>query len=121
MTVTSDPSLFERTLSVSRSHGCARVLLAMLAALADKDLRVDRVKTSEPCEAAGLAGTTYRRARTALLAEGEVAIADAGRGRGRCNVWQLHHADSRATPQVAPGGRRRAGRAVRCSPSPMLW
>ena len=65
----------------------------------------DRVTTAELCEAAGLAATTYRRARAALLAGDDVTIEDAGGGRGRCNVWQLPDADSQATPQLAPGRR----------------
>jgi hypothetical protein len=100
-----NPSAFERTLGVSRARGCARVLLAVLAALTDDDRRVDRVTTAELCEAAGLAASTYRRARAALLAGDDVTIEDAGGGRGRCNVWQLPDADSQATPQLAPGRR----------------
>ena len=108
---------FERTLGVSRSRGAARLLLAVLAAFADEELRVEGVMTAELCAAAGLADTSYRRARAALLAAGEVSLPDVGGGRGRCNAWRLCLVESVAVP----GGRvARAGGTARGSAQPLL-
>ena len=50
---------------------------------------VDELSTDDLCRAAGLANSTYRRARTALLASGEVELVDDGGGRGRMNRWRV--------------------------------
>lgn len=84
-----NPPLFEAVLSYSRSRGSARLLLAALAALADDDLTVADVTTEELRAAAGMADSTYRRARSALLLSGEVVLEDAGGGRARTNRWLL--------------------------------
>ncbi len=84
-----NPPLFEAVLSYSRSRGSARLLLAALAALADDDLTVADVTTEELRAAAGMADSTYRRARSALLLSGEVALENAGGGRARTNRWML--------------------------------
>ena len=76
-------------LSHSPLRGPARLLLATLAALADESGVVDELSTDELCRAAGLANSTYRRARTALLACGEVELVDDGGGRGRMNRWRV--------------------------------
>jgi hypothetical protein len=81
--------LFERTLGYSRARGSARLLLATLAALADSELRVADLSTEELCAAAGMADSTYRRARSALLAGGEVELEVVGGGRARTNSWLL--------------------------------
>ena len=81
--------LLERVLSHSHARGPARLLLATLAALADESGAVDELSTDELCRAAGLANSTYRRARTALLACGEVELVDDGGGRGRMNRWRV--------------------------------
>jgi hypothetical protein len=55
--------LFEAALSWSRTRGSARLLLAALAALADEQLAVSRLSTEDLRAAAGMADSTYRRAR----------------------------------------------------------
>ena len=60
--------LLEAVLGYSRARGPARLLLAALAALADENGSVEGLTTDELCRAAGLANSTYRRARAALLA-----------------------------------------------------
>ena len=69
--------LLEAVLCRSRASGSARVLLAVLAALSDKDGVVEDRSTDELRRAAGMADSTYRRARTALLHAGE-AVARLG-------------------------------------------
>jgi hypothetical protein len=84
-----NPLLFERTLAYSRARGPARLVLATLAALADEERIVQGVTTEELLAAAGLADRTYRRARAALLAPGELILDSAGGGRARTNRWRL--------------------------------
>jgi hypothetical protein len=79
--------LLEQVLSHSSVRGPARLLLATLAALADESGLVAELPTDDLCRAAGLANSTYRRARTALLASGEVELVNDGGGRGRMNRW----------------------------------
>ncbi len=99
-------SLFEAVLGYSRTRGSARLLLAALAALADEDLRVEGVSTETLRLAAGMADSTYRRARAAVLASGEVALATAGGGRARTNAWLLTDPCSGdAGALIAPRGR----------------
>jgi hypothetical protein len=98
--------LLERVLGHSRARGAARALLATLAALADDAGAVDDLSTEELCRAAGLADSTYRRARVALLASGEVELLEDGGGRGRKNRWRvIDPAGSLREPVVA--SRRR--------------
>ncbi len=59
--------LLERVLGYSRARGPARLLVATLAALSDDSGAVDDLSTEDLCRAAGLANSTSRRARTALL------------------------------------------------------
>ena len=73
--------LAEAVLGCSPARGPARLLLAALAALSDENGGVEGLATEELCRAAGLANSTYRRARTALLAAGEVELVDDGGGR----------------------------------------
>ena len=58
------------------------------------------LSTDEIRAAAGMADSTYRRARAALLASGELGLATAGGGRASTNRWML------ARPTF---GRRTAG------------
>ena len=81
--------LFEATLARSRSRGGARVLLAVLAALAADDGTVDGLSVEEISEAGGLSDSTYRRARAQLLASEEIELDEQGGGRSRCNRWRL--------------------------------
>jgi hypothetical protein len=84
-----NPHLFEQVLSRSRVRGAARVLLAVLAALAAQDGVVEDVATDELCRAGGLADSTYRRARAQLLQSGELSLEQAGGGRSRRNRWRV--------------------------------
>ncbi len=81
--------LFEAVLSRTRARGPARLLLAVLAALADTDGVVRGVSSEELCAAAGVADRTYRRARRELLESGELALLRGAGGRGNTNVWQV--------------------------------
>ena len=81
--------LFEAVLGHSRSKGSARLLLGALAALADDELGVAGRTTEEIRAAAGMADRTYRRARAALLARGELVLETAGGGRAKTNQWVL--------------------------------
>jgi len=95
-----NPALFEAVLGYSRARGSARLLLAALAAVADDELEVIGLATEEIRAAAGMADSTYRRARAALLASGEVVLGIAGGGRARTNCWQLR--DPRSTDSQSP-------------------
>ena len=98
--------LFEAVLSYSRAQGAARLLLAAAAALADEQRVLEGVTTRQLCTAAGLSDTTYRRARIALLASGELLLRSGNGGRGKANCWEI--ADPRACAgELAPVGRRR--------------
>ena len=90
--------LFETTLARSRSRGGARVLLAVLAALAADDGTVDGLSVEEISEAGGLSDSTYRRARAQLLASGEIELDEQGGGRSRCNRWRLTAAAAAEMP-----------------------
>ena len=100
--------LLEHVLTHSRGRGPARPLLATLAAIADESGVIDEVSTDELCRAAGLANSTYRRARTALLARGEIEIVDDGGGRGRLNRWRVLATGSGPTTSSVRPRRRRA-------------
>jgi len=81
--------LAEAVLGYSSTRGPARLLLAALAALSDPAGVVEGRLTVDLCRAAGLANSTYRRARAALFASGEVVVdGDAG-GRGRTCRWTV--------------------------------
>jgi hypothetical protein len=84
-----NPGLFEAVLSYSRARGPARLLLAGLGALANEDREVVALTTEEIRVAAGLADSTYRRARAALLSAGEVVVDGCSGGRGNTNQWRL--------------------------------
>jgi hypothetical protein len=92
--------LFETVLGYSHSRGPARLLLAVMAALADKQGVVEGVTTERLCAAAGVADRTYRRARASLLAAGEVVLRAGSGGRGNTNCWEIPNPRSRpgATP-----------------------
>jgi hypothetical protein len=100
--------LLEHVLAHSPVLGPARLLLATLAALADESGVVDELSTDDLCRAAGLANSTYRRARTALLASGELDLVEDGGGRGRMNRWRVLAAASWLTTSPARPRRRRA-------------
>jgi hypothetical protein len=97
--------LFESVLGYSRSSGPARLLLASIAALADEYRELDGVSADELCAAAGLAARTYRRARNALIASGELELVRGLGGRGRANCWRI--ADLRVVGWAATSRRPR--------------
>jgi hypothetical protein len=81
--------LFEAVLGRSRAKGSAKLLLGALAALADAELAVADRTTEEIRSVTGMADSTYRRARAALLASGELLLETAGGGRAKTNQWLL--------------------------------
>jgi hypothetical protein len=97
--------LFEAVLGYSRSRGPARLLLAAIAALADEHGLVEGVTTEQLCAAAGVADRTYRRARAALLASGEVVLRSGSGGRGNTNCWEIP--DPRTRAGATPPARAR--------------
>ena len=72
--------LFEAVLGYSHAAGPARLLLATMAAIAGEDGMVQDVSTEQLCAAAGMTDRTYRRARQALLASGELVLETSGVG-----------------------------------------
>ena len=93
--------LFEAVLSRTPRRGPARLLLAVMAALADVDGVVRGVLSEELCAAAGMADRSYRRARRELLESGEVEWLD---GAGTRTSGRSGRRRRRLRP-VAPGGR----------------
>jgi hypothetical protein len=110
--------LFEAVLGYSRTAGAARALLASLAALAGSDGLVDGLSTATLCRAAGLADSTYRRARAALVASGEAVVAADGGGRGRTNRWRVPH-PNRELGLAAPARAKRVP-APRAATRPLV-
>ena len=98
--------LFEALLGYSRAQGAARLLLATAAALADERRVLEGVTTRQLCTAAGLSDTTYRRARTSLLASRELMLVTGNGGRGKANRWEIADPRARAS-EAAPAARRR--------------
>jgi hypothetical protein len=109
-----NPELFETALCYSRSSGPGRLLVASIAALADEDRELDGVSADELCAAAGLAPSTYRRARNALIASGELGLVRGLGGRGRPNRWRV--ADLRSVGQVGMSRPRRRTSATPARP-----
>jgi hypothetical protein len=106
--------LLEVVLGYSRTRGPSRLLLAVLAALADVDGVVEGLLTEELCLTAGLANSTYRRARTALLTSGEVEVDRDTGGRGRTSRWTVRRpSELGAEPAAQPGRRTTPRRGVR--------
>jgi hypothetical protein len=99
-----NPQLFQTVLSYTRARGPARVLLATLAALANDEREVLGLTTDEVCSAAGVSDRTYRRARAALLASGELVAESCAGGRGNTNRWRL--ADPRDLGAPLPARQR---------------
>jgi hypothetical protein len=101
-----NPGLVEAMLSYSRTGGSARVLLATLAAVADQHGTVTGLSAEEIQAAAGMADSTYRRARATLLDSGELVLATAGGGRARTNRWQIPDPSS-INPEAVAAARPR--------------
>ncbi len=99
--------LFESVLVYSRARGPERLLLSTMAALADEEGAVRDLSTEQLCAAAGIADRTYRRARAALLATGQLELVSGVGGRGNTNVWSVR--DPRANGDAAPPPRSRGG------------
>ena len=113
--------LFEAALAYSQARGPARLLLATMAALANEERVVEDLTTEQLCSAAGLADRTYRRARQALLASGELVLLSGVGGRGNTNRWEIpdprllagEPGTRRRSSCATPGGRTTAGRPGR--------
>ena len=106
-----NPQLFEAVLGHSRARGPARVLLATLAALANEHREVVGLTTDEIRSAAGLSDRTYRRARSSLLAAGELVVEDCVGGRGNTCRWRLEDPATVGPPLAARKRVTRAGNA----------
>jgi hypothetical protein len=98
--------LFEAALAYSRARGPARLLLATMTALANEERVVEDLTTAQLCSAAGLADRTYRRARQALLASGELVLLSGVGGRGNANRWEISDPRLLAGEPGRPVGRR---------------
>jgi hypothetical protein len=110
-----NPRLVEAVLTHSRTRGSVRVLLVTLAAVADDHGAVDELSTQELQAAAGMADSTYRRARATLLESGELVLAAAGGGRARTNRWIV--ADPRTiNPTPLTATRQRPAPKARARP-----
>ena len=107
--------LVEAVLSHSRSRGAARVLLATLAAVADRELVVAGFSSDEIRRAASLADSTYRRGRAALLSSGEIALTTAGGGRAITNRWVIRDPRS-VNPQPLVAVQTRPAPPARARP-----
>jgi hypothetical protein len=106
--------LVEAVLGYSRARGPARLLLGALAALSNGNGVVQGLRTEELSRAAGLANSTYRRARAALLASGEVDVEGDTGGRGRTSRSTVHRPCELATgPRVSVTRRRTSRPGVR--------
>jgi hypothetical protein len=106
--------LFGAVLGYSATRGSARLLLATLAAIADEVGAVTDVATDELRRAAGMADSTYRRARAVVLGEGAVTLATPGGGRARTNQWMVHDPRaSNAQPAMAPRTRMTPSQGAR--------
>jgi hypothetical protein len=103
-------ALFEAVLSHSCARGPARLLLAAMAALAGSDGIVEDLSTGYLCAAAGVADRTYRRARQALLASGELILLSGVGGRGNTNRWRIQD------PRLLGGESRRPSSGQRVAP-----
>jgi hypothetical protein len=90
--------LFESVLGYSTATGVARLLLAAMAVLADEDCAVRDFTTEQIYAAAGIAAKSYQRAKTELLASGELVLVNGVGGRGNMNVWTV------PDPRVRAGG-----------------
>ena len=98
--------LFEAVLGYSPTRGPARLLLGVMAALADEHGVVEGVTTERLCAAVGVADRTYRRARVTLLASGEVVLRSGSGGRGNTNCWKIPNPRThRGATQPARGWR----------------
>ena len=98
-------------LGYSPTRGPARLLVAVMAALADDQGVVEGVTTEQLCAAAGAADRTYRRAQATLLASGEVVLRSGSGGRGTRTAGRSRTRAPIAAPRGwhVAGGRAPAG------------
>ena len=107
--------LVEAVLSHSRSRGAARVLLATLAAVADREFVVAGFSSDEIRRAASMADSSYRRGRAALLSSGEIVLTTAGGGRANTNRWVIRDPRS-VNPEPLVAARTRPASPARARP-----
>jgi len=101
-----NPELFEVVLGYSPARGSARQLLAAIAAMANGDHELLTMTTQEIRVAAGLADSTYRRARAAVLRSGDLILERGGGGRGNTNRWRVRDPrEARREPVPSRTGR----------------
>jgi hypothetical protein len=100
--------LAQSVLSHSPAQGAARVLLATLAAVADDTGAVEGRSSDEIRRAAGMAASTYRRARANLLTSGEIVLDAAGGGRAITNRWIVLDPTA-VNPEPLTAAQRRPG------------
>ena len=81
-----------------------------MAALAGGDGILEDLSTEQLRAAAGLPDRTYRRARQALLASGELILLSGVGGRGNTNRWQIQN------PRLSAGEPRRPTSGRRAAP-----
>jgi DnaA N-terminal domain len=98
--------LFEAVLTYSTTRGPERLLQATMAAVADERGEVRDLSTDALCAAAGIADRTYRRARAALLATGQLELVSGAGGRGNTNVWTVRDPRVDADPSAVRSPRR---------------
>ena len=108
--------LFEAVLGYSGARGSARQLLAAMAAMSADDGSLTDVTTEEIRVAAGLADSTYRRARVALVKSGELLLEHGGGGRGVTNHWRVRDPRTSAMPPARPRPSRREAPAGTARP-----
>jgi hypothetical protein len=108
--------LFEAVLGYSTARGSARQLLAAMAAMSAEDGSLIDVTTDEIRAAAGLADSTYRRARTALVESGELLLEHCGGGRGLTNHWRIHDPRTSAMPPARRRPSRREAPPAKARP-----
>ncbi len=99
--------LFEAALTYSHARGPARLLLATMAALASEERVMTDLTTEQLSSAAGLGDRSYRRARQALLASGDLVLLSGVGGRGNANRWKISDPRLLAGESgTSPAGRR---------------
>lgn len=94
--------LLEAVLARTASRGAARLLLAVIAALADRSGVLEGCTVEELLALTGLSDTTFRRARTALLSTGELERVGLGGGRGRTRADSIRERGILQPPVVRP-------------------
>jgi hypothetical protein len=99
--------LFEAVLGYSKAGGAARQLLAAMAAMSGGDGSLTGITTDEIRAAGGLADSTYRRARAALLESGELLLGRGGGGRGVTNEWWVRDPREGGVEPAQQSPRRR--------------